>query len=112
MLDQYAKITRVGSYPKRWWNEEVAEARMIRAKDKKKYGEIFLLKKSFDKHEITTTISFIKQKGHAGRIFCKEQMMRSTPKLSYMTKTAVGRFYAALRDLVTGNDITLKQIFF
>ena len=28
LLDKYAKITRISAYSKRWWNKEVAEARL------------------------------------------------------------------------------------
>lgn len=38
LLDRHATITRVGSYSKRWWNKEMAEARRVWAQDKKKYG--------------------------------------------------------------------------
>ena len=36
LLNNHAKITRITAYSKRWWNEEVAEARKIWAKDKKR----------------------------------------------------------------------------
>lgn len=35
LLNNHAKITRVSAYSKRWWNEEVAEARKRWAKDKR-----------------------------------------------------------------------------
>ena len=37
-LNNRAKITRVCAYFKRWWNEEVAEARRRWARDKRKFG--------------------------------------------------------------------------
>ena len=40
LLDNHAKITRVCAYSKRWWNEDVAEARSNWAKDKRKYGKV------------------------------------------------------------------------
>ena len=35
-LNNHAKITRITSYSKRWWNEEVAEARKTWAKNKRR----------------------------------------------------------------------------
>lgn len=40
VLNTHAKILRVTSFPKRWWNEKVTGARKIRAKAKKKWGTI------------------------------------------------------------------------
>ena len=37
-LDEHAKILRVSPYSKRWWNDEVAEARKSWARAKKTYG--------------------------------------------------------------------------
>ena len=37
-LDKHTKITRVTSYSKRWWNDEVAQARKAWAKEKKRLG--------------------------------------------------------------------------
>ena len=36
LLNNHAKIMRIISYSKRWWNEEVAEARKMWAKNKKR----------------------------------------------------------------------------
>ena len=36
ILNNHAKITRITAYSKRWWNEEVAEARKQWAKNKRK----------------------------------------------------------------------------
>ena len=36
LLNNHAKITRVCAYSKQWWNEGVAEARRLWAKDKRK----------------------------------------------------------------------------
>ncbi len=38
LLDNHAKITRGCAYFKRWWNEDVAEARKSWAKSKRKFG--------------------------------------------------------------------------
>ncbi len=35
LLDKHAKITRISAYSKRWWNKEVAEARLCWAKNKR-----------------------------------------------------------------------------
>ena len=37
LLDNHAKITKVCAYSKRWWNEEVAEARKRWARDKREF---------------------------------------------------------------------------
>ena len=39
LLNNHAKLTRVTAYSKRWWNEEVAEARKVWAKNKKRLSE-------------------------------------------------------------------------
>ena len=36
LLNNHAKITQITSHSKRWWNEEVAQARLIWAKDKRR----------------------------------------------------------------------------
>ena len=38
LLNSHAKITRITAHSKRWWNEEVAEARKTWAKHKKRLG--------------------------------------------------------------------------
>ncbi len=38
ILNTYSKVMRVTPYSKRWWNSDVAEARKIWAKEKKKWG--------------------------------------------------------------------------
>ena len=38
LLNNHAKVTRVSAYSKRWWNEEIAEARFSWAKAKKDLG--------------------------------------------------------------------------
>ena len=35
LLNCHAKVTKVNSYSKRWWNKEVAEVRSLLAKDKR-----------------------------------------------------------------------------
>ncbi len=40
ILNAYSKIMRVTCYSKRWWNEEVAKARKIWAKEKKVWGQV------------------------------------------------------------------------
>ena len=40
ILNTYSKIMRVTSYSKRWWNEEVAQARKTWAKEKKTWGQV------------------------------------------------------------------------
>ena len=39
LLNSHAKITQITAHSKRWWNEEVAEARKTWAKDKKRLGK-------------------------------------------------------------------------
>lgn len=38
LLDKHAKITRITSYSKRWWNNDVTKARKIWRREKKKFG--------------------------------------------------------------------------
>ena len=40
-LDKYAKITRITSFSKRWWNDEVAEARKTWAREKRRLNNSF-----------------------------------------------------------------------
>ncbi len=40
ILNAYSKIMHVTCYSKRWWNEEVAKARKIWAKEKKIWGQV------------------------------------------------------------------------
>lgn len=37
-MDKYAKVTKVTAYSKRWWNKEVAQARKVWAKEKRRLG--------------------------------------------------------------------------
>ena len=46
-LNNHAKITQITCYSKRWWNKEVAEARLIWAKDKRRLGRNEDLKEEF-----------------------------------------------------------------
>ena len=39
LLNCHAKVTKVTSYSKKWWNKEVAEARLLWAKDKRRLGQ-------------------------------------------------------------------------
>ena len=39
LLNNHAKITRVCAYSKRWWNNDVVEARSKWARDKRKFGK-------------------------------------------------------------------------
>lgn len=40
VLDAHAKVLRVTSFSKRWWNKEVSEARRVWAKEKKKWEKV------------------------------------------------------------------------
>ena len=46
-LNNYAKITQITFYFKRWWNKEVAEAQLTWAKDKKRLEKNEDLKEEF-----------------------------------------------------------------
>ncbi len=47
LLNKHAKATQITSYSKRWWNKEVAEARLTWAKDKRWLGRDEDLKEEF-----------------------------------------------------------------
>ena len=47
LLNNYAKITKITSYSKQWWNKNVTKARLTWAKDKKKLSRNKDLKKEF-----------------------------------------------------------------
>ena len=47
LLNNHAKITQITCYSKQWWNKEVAEARLIWAKDKRRLGRNEDLKEEF-----------------------------------------------------------------
>ena len=47
LLNNHAKITKITSYSKRWWNKEVAKTQSIWAKDKRRLSRNEDLKKEF-----------------------------------------------------------------
>ena len=47
LLNNHAKITKITSYSKRWWNKEVSEARLTWARDKRRLGRSEDLREEF-----------------------------------------------------------------
>ena len=91
LLDRHAKITRVGSYSKRWWNKEVAEARRVWAQDKKKYRGNVSFKEELRQARNAYYHTIHKVKREYWPNFCKEPTVVLSPKPGQLTKTTVGR---------------------
>ena len=81
LLNNHAKITKITSYSKRWWNKEVSEARLTWARDKRRLGRSEDLREEFKQAQYQYFRTIKKAKRVCWQKFLQEESKFSDPAM-------------------------------